>query len=226
VTDPQQRAIFKDEMRRPVNETAVTILMDCSGSMKTFAKPLSLLLDVLGRALEMAGASVEILGFSAGLEWRQNAPPLAARGPAQFPGRLNERLHIVFKDGAKPWRHARHGIAALRKPDIFREGIDGEAVEWACQRLRAKTAQRRILLVVSDGCPMDTATHQANDEHYLDQHLRQVLAAQERMGGVKVCALGVGLDLGVFYRQRLAVDLQHDIDEALLFSVAEMLCRR
>lgn len=227
VTDPQQRAIFKDEMQRPVNETAVTILMDCSGSMKTYAKPLSLLLDVLGRALEMAGASVEILGFStqawnggrARRRWQRAGQP-------QFPGRLNERLHIVFKDGAKPWRHARHGIAALRKPDIFREGIDGEAVEWACQRLRAKAAQRRILLVISDGCPMDTATHQANDEHYLDQHLRQVLAAQERMGGVKVCALGVGLDLGVFYRQRLAVDLQQDLDEALLFSVAEMLCKR
>ena len=227
VTDPQQRAIFKDEMQRPVNETAVTILMDCSGSMKTYARPLSLLLDVMGRALEMAGASVEILGFStqawnggrARRRWQRAGQP-------QFPGRLNERLHIVFKDGAKPWRHARHGIAALRKPDIFREGIDGEAVEWACQRLRAKAAQRRILLVISDGCPMDTATHQANDEHYLDQHLRQVLAAQERMGGMKVCALGVGLDLGVFYRQRLAVDLQHDLDEALLFSVAEMLCKR
>lgn len=227
VTDPQQRAIFKDEMQRPVNETAVTILMDCSGSMKTFARPLSLLLDVLGRALEMAGASVEILGFSTHAWNGGRTRRLWQRaGQPQFPGRLNERLHIVFKDGARPWRHARHGIAALRKPDIFREGIDGEAVEWACQRLRAQTAQRGILLVVSDGCPMDTATHQANDEHYLDQHLRQVLAAQERMGGVKVCALGVGLDLGVFYRQRLAVDLQHDVDEALLFSVAEMLCRR
>lgn len=227
VTDPQQRAIFKDEMQRPVNETAVTILMDCSGSMKTFARPLSLLLDVLGRALEMAGASVEILGFSTHAWNGGRTRRLWQRaGQPQFPGRLNERLHIVFKDGARPWRHARHGIAALRKPDIFREGIDGEAVEWACQRLRAQTAQRRILLVISDGCPMDTATHQANDEHYLDQHLRQVLAAQERMGGVKVCALGVGLDLGVFYRQRLAVDLQHDVDEALLFSVAEMLCRR
>lgn len=227
VTDPQQRAIFKDEMQRPVNETAVTILMDCSGSMKTFARPLSLLLDVLGRALEMAGASVEILGFSTHAWNGGRTRRLWQRaGQPQFPGRLNERLHIVFKDGARPWRHARHGIAALRKPDIFREGIDGEAVEWACQRLRAQTAQRRILLVISDGCPMDTATHQANDEHYLDQHLRQVLAAQERMGGLKVCALGVGLDLGVFYRQRLAVDLQHDVDEALLFSVAEMLCRR
>lgn len=226
VTDPQQRAIFKDEMQRPVNETAVTILMDCSGSMKTFARPLSLLLDVLGRSLEMAGASVEILGFPPRPGMAAERAVAGSARPAPVSGRLNERLHIVFKDGAKPWRHARHGIAALRKPDIFREGIDGEAVEWACQRLRAKTAQRRILLVVSDGCPMDTATHQANDEHYLDQHLRQVLAAQERMGGVNVCALGVGLDLGIFYRQRLAVDLQHDIDEALLFSVAEMLCRR
>ncbi|MEG1733698.1 MAG: cobalt chelatase [Comamonas sp.] len=227
VTDPQQRAIFKDEMQRPLNETAVTILMDCSGSMKAYAKPLSLLLDVLGRALEMAGVAVEILGFSsqawnggrARKQWQRAGRP-------EFPGRLNERLHIVFKDGAKPWRHGRHGVAALRKPDIFREGIDGEAVEWACQRLMTRSTRRRILLVISDGCPMDTATHQCNDEHYLDQHLRQVLAAQERMGDVKVCALGVGLDLGVFYRQRLAIDLHQDIDEALLFSVAELLCKR
>lgn len=227
VTDPQQRAIFKDEMQRPINETAVTILMDCSGSMKAYAKPLSLLLDVLGRALEMAGVVVEILGFSsqawnggrARKQWQRAGRP-------EFPGRLNERLHIVFKDGAKPWRQGRQGVAALRKPDIFREGIDGEAVEWACQRLMARSTRRRILLVISDGCPMDTATHQCNDEHYLDQHLRQVLAARERMGDVKVCALGVGLDLGVFYRQRLAIDLLQDIDEALLFSVAELLCKR
>lgn len=227
VTDPQQRAIFKNEMQRPINETAVTILMDCSGSMKAFAKPLSLLLDVLGRALEMAGVAVEILGFSsqawnggrARKQWQRAGRP-------EFPGRLNERLHIVFKDGAKPWRQGRQGVAALRKPDIFREGIDGEAVEWACQRLMAQSTRRRILLVISDGCPMDTATHQCNDEHYLDQHLRQVLAARERMGDVKVCALGVGLDLGVFYRQRLAIDLLQDIDEALLFSVAELLCKR
>lgn len=227
VSDPQQRAIFKDEAQRPVNETAVTFLLDCSGSMKSHAKPMSMLVDVLGRALEMAGASVEVLGFSTGAwnggrarrEWQRAGQP-------QFPGRLNERLHIIFKDGARRWRHGRHGIAALRKPDIFREGIDGEGVEWACQRLLARPAKRRILMVISDGCPMDTATHQANDEHYLDQHLRQVLAARESAGDVKVCALGVGLDLGVFYRQRLAVDLQQNIDEGLLRAVADLLCKR
>lgn len=227
VTDPQQSAIFKQEMQRPVNQTAVTILMDCSGSMKAHAKPLSLLLDVLGRSLEMAGAAVEILGFStqawnggrARRQWQRAGRP-------EFPGRLNERLHIVFKEGNKRWRHARQGVAALRKPDIFREGLDGEAVEWACQRLRAQTAQRRILLLISDGCPMDTATHQANDEHYLDQHLRQVLAAQERAGDIQVCALGVGLDLGVFYRRRLAIDLLEQIDESLMLEIAALLCKR
>lgn len=227
VSDPQLREIFKDEMQRPINETAVTFLLDCSGSMKGYAKPVSLLIDVLGRALDMAGVRVEVLGFSTGAwnggrarrEWQRAGQP-------QWPGRLNERLHIVFKDAAKPWRHGRHGIAALRKPDIFREGVDGEGVEWACQRLLAQPARRRILMVVSDGCPMDTATHQANDEHYLDQHLRQVLAARERAGDVKVCALGVGLDLGVFYRQRVAVDLAEGVDEGVVSAVAEMICRR
>lgn len=226
VSDPQQTAIFKHEAHRPVTETAVTLLLDCSGSMKAYAKPLSLLLDVLGRSLEMAGVTVEILGFStqswnggrARRQWQRAGQP-------DLPGRLNERLHIVFKDGARRWQQSRHGIAALRKPDIFREGIDGEAVEWACQRLLERPAKRRILMVISDGCPMDTATHQANDEHYLDQHLRQVLAAHERSGDVKICALGVGLDLGVFYRHRLAVELEPGIDEALLQSVAELLCR-
>ena len=81
-------------------------------------------------------------------------------------------------------------------------------------------------MVISDGCPMDTATHQFNDEHYLDQHLRQVLATRERAGDVKVCALGVGLDLGVFYRQRLAIDLEQTMDEGLMLAVAELICRR
>ncbi|QNP49832.1 cobaltochelatase CobT-related protein [Diaphorobacter aerolatus] len=226
VSDPDTREIFKDEAQRPINETAVSFLLDCSGSMKNHARAMSILVDVLARALEIAGARAEVLGFSTGAwnggrarrDWQKAGQPEA-------PGRLNERLHIVFKEAGRRWQHGRHGIAALRKPDLFREGIDGEGVEWACQRLRAQTARRRILMVISDGCPMDTATHQCNDEHYLDQHLRQVLAACERAGDVKVCALGVGLDLGVFYRKRLAVDLQHGIDDALLFAVAELLCR-
>ncbi|WP_042428382.1 cobaltochelatase CobT-related protein [Comamonas granuli] len=224
VSDPQDKAIFKDELQRPAMECAVALLLDCSGSMKAHAPSVSLLVDVLGRALDMAGVAVEVLGFSTGAwnggrarrDWQRAGRP-------EFPGRLNERLHLVFKAGTQAWRRGRYGIAALRRPDLFREGMDGEAVEWACQRLLKLPAQRRILMVVSDGCPMDTATHQCNDEHYLDQHLRQVVAAHERSADVEICGLGVGLDLGVFYRRRLAIELDTPLDDARLHDVAALL---
>lgn len=224
VSDPKARAIFKDEQQRPHVSAAVSILLDCSGSMKAHARTLSLLVDVLGRALDMAGVRVEILGFSTGAwnggrarrDWQRAGSP-------QLPGRLNEQLHLVFKSGAHAWLRGRRGIAALRRPDLFREGIDGEAVEWACQRLLRLPVQRRLLMVVSDGCPMDTATHQSNDEHYLDQHLRQVVDAHARQGDVEICGLGVGLDLGVFYRHRLALDLADQLDDKTLQAVAALL---
>jgi cobaltochelatase CobT len=224
VSDPQDKAIFKDEMQRPAMECAVAILLDCSGSMKAHARATSVLVDVLGRALDMAGVAVEILGFSTGAwnggrarkDWQRAGQP-------EFPGRLNEALHLVFKAGSAPWRRGRKGIATLRRPDLFREGIDGEAVEWACQRLLKLPAQRRVLMVVSDGCPMDTATHQCNDEHYLDQHLKQVVATHERQRDVDICGLGVGLDLGLFYRRRLAIDLGEALDDATLQSVAGLI---
>ena len=224
ICDPQERSVFKDEMRNPRIRCAVAMLLDCSGSMKAHARSLSILVDVLGRALDMAGVAVEILGFSTGAwnggralrDWQR-----AGRPPA--PGRLNEALHLVFKSAEQSWRTGRRGIAALRRPDLFREGIDGEAVAWACQRLRDLPVQRRMLLVVSDGCPMDSATFQCNDEHYLDQHLRQVVAAQERAGDVEIMGLGVGLDLGLFYRRRLAVDLGASLGDAALQSVAGLL---
>lgn len=224
VSDPQAKAIFKHEHQRPTMQSAVSILLDCSGSMKTHARAVSILVDVLGRALDMAGVTVEVLGFSTGAwnggrarrDWQRAGQP-------EFPGRLNEQLHLVFKAGAQQWRQGRRGIAALRRPDLFREGIDGEAVDWACQRLLKLPVKRRILMVVSDGCPMDTATHQSNDEHYLDQHLRQVLDTHTRNGDIEICGLGVGLDLGVFYRRRLALDLNEQMDEATLHNVAGLL---
>ena len=227
VADPQDKAVFKDELQHPAMECAVAILLDCSGSMKAHARAISVLVDVLGRALDMAGVAVEILGFSTGA-WNGGRArrDWQLAGQPEFPGRLNEALHLVFKAGAQPWRRGRHGIAALRRPDLFREGIDGEAVEWACQRLNQLPAQRRILMVVSDGCPMDTATHQCNDDHYLDQHLKQVIASHERSGDVEICGLGVGLDLGLFYRRRLALDIADTIDDVSLQSVARLLIFR
>ncbi len=224
ICDPLDREIFQRERNAPMVNCAVTLLLDCSGSMKTHAQSTSLLADVIGRALTMAGVDTEILGFTTS-SWtggRAMKDWLRAGRP-EAPGRLNEQLHLVFKSAATPWRRARPAIAALRRHELYREGIDGEAVDWAAQRLMRWPAQRRILLVISDGCPMDSATHQANDTHYLDQHLKQTVTRIERTGAITICGLGVGLDLGCFYRRRLAIDLRDGVDDSLLMSVVDLL---
>ncbi len=224
VANPLEQSVFRDPRVHPVADCAVTVLLDCSGSMKAHARQISMLVDTLARALDLAGIPNEVLGFSTGAwhggramrDWqRAGAPPL--------PGRLNELLHLVFKPHDAHWRQCRLGIAALRRADLFREGFDGEAVSWASDRLRQRAVRRRILLVVSDGCPMDTATHQCNDPHYLDQHLKHVLLALQRQADVQVCALGVGLDLGGFYHHRLAIDVSAPLNDALLQAVVGLL---
>jgi len=187
----------------------------------------AVLADVLARALEMAGVPCEVLGFTTGAwsggraarDWQRASRP-------RHPGRLNEALHIVFKAAHTPWRRARDGMAALLKADLFREGLDGEAVQWALARqaawaqaqppsaastMTAGAAARRLLLVVSDGSPMDSATHQANDRHYLDHHLRDVVASAQSAGlhseGTRIFGLGVGLDLSPYYARSHVLDL-------------------
>ena len=205
-------------------DCAVSLLIDCSGSMKRYTEPLAVLVDVLVRALGQAGAQTEVLGFTTSA-WNGGRPHrqwLAAGRPAQ-PGRLNETLQLVFKDAARPWRRARRDIAALLKPDLFREGIDAEAVQWACGRLRAIDTSRRILIVVSDGSPMDTATTLANDPHYLDNHLRDVVAHESRRGDINILGLGVGLDLSPYYPRCVAIDLAQPVDSKMLGDVVALM---
>jgi cobaltochelatase CobT len=187
----------------------------------------AVLLDVFARALEQAGAASEILGFTteawnggrAQRDWVRAGRPAA-------PGRLNERSHIVFKPFDCGWRRARPGIAALLKADLFREGIDGEAVDWACARLLARPEPRRILLVVSDGSPMDSATALANDAHYLDQHLGEVVRRHEQQRRIEICAIGVGLDLSPWYSRSLVLDLAGGVGNAACRDVLDMLAGR
>lgn len=130
---------------------------------------------------------------------------------------------MVFKDAERSWRRARGDIAALLKPDLFREGIDGEAVDWACNRMLARNEARRILIVVSDGCPADGATGLANDAFYLDNHLKEVVAHRERQGAVEILGLGVGLDLSPFYRRCLATDMTRSLDNALFTEIVQLV---
>lgn len=208
VASPTERRLFRQDRIEPVADCLVSFLIDCSGSMKGQIEAVAMIVDVLVRALEMAGVPSEVLGFTTGA-WnggRARRDWMRAGRP-RHPGRLNEVEHLVFKSADAPWRRARRGIAALLKADLFREGVDGEAVDWAVARMQGRPERRRILLVVSDGSPMDTATHLANDAHYLDHHLRDVVQRHEVAANAEIGGIGVGLDLSPYYARSQALDL-------------------
>jgi cobaltochelatase CobT len=227
IASPTERRLFRSERIEPVADCALTFLVDCSGSMKQHVEAVAVLLDVFARALDQAGVTNEVLGFTTGA-WnggRAQRDWIRAGRPAD-PGRLNEACHIVFKDAATPWRRARRGLAALLKNDLFREGLDGEAVAWAAERLERTEAERRLLLVVSDGSPADSATALANDPHYLDHHLRLVTGRLEAAGRIELFGIGVGLDLSPYYRRSHVLDLGGGIGNAMFREVLETLAGR
>jgi cobaltochelatase CobT len=227
VASPTERRLFRTERMEPVADCMVSFLIDCSGSMKEHAESVAMMIDVFTRALEQAGVTSEVLGFTTGA-WnggRAQRDWVRAGRPAH-PGRLNERCHLVFKAAATPWRRARPAMAALLKADLFREGIDGEAVDWACLRLRQRAEARKLLLVISDGSPMDSATHLANDAHYLDHHLRDVIARQEQRGDIEIAGIGVGLDLSPYYSRSHVLDLAASTGNTIFREVIELMAGR
>lgn len=147
------------------------------------------------------------------------------QGRPQHPGRLNEVCHLVYKYADTPWRRARPNIAALLKPDLFREGIDGEALPWAGRRMAGRAERRRVLVVVSDGSPMDTATQRANDEFYLDKHSKSAVSELRGRHGIEVYGLGVGLDLSPYYARCLAVDLSDGISNRIYDEFIDLIGR-
>lgn len=224
VSSPTERRLFYREQIKLDTNCIISLLIDCSGSMKHHVIPVTIMAESLIRALEMIGASTELLGFTTNAwnggrsyqEWMRSGRP-------RHPGRLNEVCHLIFKDAERSWRRTRNDIAALLKPDLFREGIDGEAVDWACERLLARPEARRILIVISDGCPADSATNLTNDAFYLDNHLKDVIARRTREGQVEILGLGVGLDLSPFYRHCLATDMAQTLDTHLFDEIVALI---
>jgi len=220
VSSPTDHRIFQNVRQLSRPDALVTFLLDCSGSMKEYRERLGPLVDVFARALEHAGVGVEVLGFTtatwgggrARRDWQRAGRP-------RHCGRLNETRHLVFKDLETPWRRGRAGLAALLKADLYREGVDGEAVLWATGRHLGSGHRRRLLLVVSDGSPMDSATSLANDPGYLDQHLQRVVGRLEATGVIEVYGVGVGLDLSPYYSRSCVLDLAGPAGQA----VAELL---
>lgn len=209
VSNPAYRHVFRQTRYTPHSDVVVSFLIDNSGSMKRQRfEAVAVLVDIFARALELAGAKTEILGFTTATwsggrminQWRRAGGPTPA-------GRMNELMHVVYKDADTRWRRARHSIAAMLNPQHFREGLDGEALAWAAQRLNTRPESRRALIMISDGAPMETTTLNLNDKGYLDRHLYHVARDIEQRGEIELRAIGIGLDMGAFFKRSIALDL-------------------
>ncbi len=216
VSDPSNHHIFRRPAPRIRPHTSVTLLLDLSGSMRTHAAYIAVLVDTVCRALDRAGILHEVLGFTTST-WQGGKSRAAweSHGHTRHPGRLADVRHIVLKDSSVSWRRSRDDLAAILVPEIYREGVDGEALAWAAGRAAAIDSERHVIVALTDGSPSERSTALANDEHYLGHHLRQVVDDVTARPGFAVVALGLGLDLSPYYDHARVV---HDSDVAAVHS--------
>ena len=207
VVSPGQSLSYKSERDIEFKDTVVTLLIDNSGSMR--GRPISIAAisaDVLARTLERCGVKTEILGFTT-RAWKggQSREAWLAGGKPAQPGRLNDLRHIVYKKADEPWRHARRNLGLMMREGLLKENIDGEALLWAHARLLARSEDRRILMVISDGAPVDDSTLSVNSAGYLEAHLRRVIDWIERQSPVQLVAIGIGHDVTRYYRRAVTI---------------------
>ncbi|WP_323006317.1 cobaltochelatase subunit CobT [Pseudorhodobacter sp.] len=207
VANPTTPLSFKQEKDTEFRDTCVTLLLDNSGSMR--GRPISIAAicaDVLARTLERCSVKVEILGFTT-RAWKggQSRERWLTSGRVQQPGRLNDLRHIIYKSADAPWRRARPNLGLMMKEGLLKENIDGEALEWAHRRMMARPEARKILMVISDGAPVDDLTLSVNPANYLEKHLRDVIAMVERKKAVELIAIGIGHDVTRYYNRAVTI---------------------
>ncbi len=207
VANPTTPLSFKVEKDTEFRDTVVTLLLDNSGSMR--GRPISIAAisaDVLARTLERCQVKVEILGFTT-RAWKggQARETWLQDGRPQVPGRLNDLRHIIYKSADAPWRRARENLGLMMKEGLLKENIDGEALEWAHRRVVGRPEARKILMVISDGAPVDDSTLSVNPANYLEKHLRDVIAMVERRGAVELLAIGIGHDVTRYYDRAVTI---------------------
>ena len=207
VSTPTTPLSFKMEKDTEFRDTVVTLLLDNSGSMR--GRPISIAAicaDVLARTLERCNVKVEILGFTT-RAWKggQSREHWLNEGRPQQPGRLNDLRHIIYKGADAPWRRVRSNLGLMMKEGLLKENIDGEALEWAHRRMANRPEARKILMVISDGAPVDDSTLSVNAANYLEKHLRDVIAMVERRKAVELLAIGIGHDVTRYYERAVTI---------------------
>jgi cobaltochelatase CobT len=207
IASPGHSLSYKIERDTEFKDTVVSLLIDNSGSMR--GRPISIAAtcaDVLARTLERCGVATEILGFTTrGWKGGQSREMWLAEGRPPLPGRLNDLRHIIYKRADQPYRHARKSLGLMMREGVLKENIDGEALLWAHNRLLARPEERRILLVISDGAPVDDSTASANGGTYLEKHLRQVIGWIEGRSTVELAAIGIGHDVTRYYERAVTI---------------------
>ena len=227
ITDPTAPLSFKAESDMPFRDTVVTLLLDNSGSMR--GRPImvaAVCADILARTLERCGVKVEILGFTT-RAWKggQSRQAWVEAGKPPMPGRLNDIRHIIYKAADAPWRRAKKNLGLMMREGLLKENIDGEALQWARQRLAARPEERRILMVISDGAPVDDSTQSANAALYLDKHLRQVIAEIEADAAVELLAIGIGHDVTRWYKRAVTIVDVEQLGGVMVEKLAELFDR-
>jgi cobaltochelatase CobT len=224
IADPRQPLSFKREKDMEFRDTVVTLLIDNSGSMR--GRPITVAAtcaDILARTLERCGVKVEILGFTT-RAWKGGQSReawLQANKPAS-PGRLNDLRHIIYKSADAPWRRSRKHLGLMMREGLLKENIDGEALDWAHRRLLARAEQRRILMMISDGAPVDDSTLSVNPGNYLEKHLRFMIEEIEQRSPVELIAIGIGHDVTRYYRRAVTIVDAEELGGAMTDKLAEL----
>jgi cobaltochelatase CobT len=224
VVDPLHPLSFKREKDTNFRDTVVTLLLDNSGSMR--GRPITVAAtcaDILARTLERCGVKVEILGFTT-RAWKggQSREAWLAANKPPNPGRLNDLRHIVYKSADAPWRRARKNLGLMMREGLLKENIDGEALDWAHKRLLARTETRKILMMISDGAPVDDSTLSVNPGNYLERHLRWIIEDIENRSPVELIAIGIGHDVTRYYRRAVTIVDAEELGGAMTEKLAEL----
>ncbi len=228
IIDPMQPLSFKRERDTDFRDTVVTLLLDNSGSMR--GRPITvtaLSADILGRTLERCGVRVEILGFTT-KAWKggQAREAWLASGKPGAPGRLNDLRHIIYKSADAPWRRARKNLGLMMREGLLKENIDGEALDWAHNRLLGRPESRRILMMISDGAPVDDSTLSVNPGNYLERHLRWIIQQIEDKSPVELIAIGIGHDVTRYYKRAVTIVDAEELGGAMIDKLAELFDER
>jgi len=224
IIDPMQPLSFKMESETDFRDTVVSLLIDNSGSMR--GRPITIAAicaDILARTLERCGVKVEILGFTT-RAWKGGRAREAwlEAGRPPNPGRVNDIRHIIYKSADEPWRHARRNLGLMMREGLLKENIDGEALKWAHNRLIGRPESRRILMVISDGAPVDDSTQSINVGNYLEAHLRQVIEEIETRSPVQLVAIGIGHDVTRYYQRAVTLLDAEELAGALTDNLADL----